>query len=122
MQFIGCIVLGLLAGVASGLFGIGGGLILIPSLIFIFGFSQLTANGTSLVALLLPVGLLGVIEYHRSGKLSGDHIKLGLMIAIGMFVGTYVGARIATSLPQEILRKAFGVFLVLVAARLWFLK
>jgi uncharacterized membrane protein YfcA len=116
------IFIGVLTGIFAGIFGVGGGVILVPVLVFAMGYEQFAANGTSLVALLLPVGLLGVIEYHRAGKISYEQIRIGLIIAIGIFVGTYFGAKIATSLPQTTLRKAFSIFLVGVALKLWFQK
>ena len=115
------IVIGLATGVFSGVFGVGGGVILVPALILLFQFTQIAATGTSLVALLLPVGFLGVLEYYKSGRLSISDIKTGLIIAIGLFFGAYIGARIAVSLPDQILRKSFACFLVLIATRLWFL-
>jgi uncharacterized membrane protein YfcA len=113
---IGC---GAIAGVCSGLFGIGGGVIIVPMLIFFVGYSQRAATGTSLVALLLPVGILGVWEYYRSGAISSEHIKFGLLISIGMFFGALLGAKISLSLDSKTLARAFAVFLVVIAARLW---
>lgn len=113
---------GLCAGILSGLFGIGGGIILVPMLIFGLGYSQASANGTSLVALLLPVGILGVLTYYRAGKIGPTEIKAGLMIAVAMFFGAWVGAQLAIRLPEQFLRRLFSVFLVVVAFRLWFMK
>lgn len=110
---------GLAAGICSGIFGIGGGVIIIPFLIFAFGFNQQTANGVSLVALLLPVGLLGVIAYYRAGVITTEHVKMGLSIATGMFFGAYFGARFALALPEVILRRSFAIFLCALAVRLW---
>lgn len=119
MHILGMILIGLLTGVCSGIFGIGGGVIIVPSLVFLLGFSQQTANGTSLVALLLPVGLLGVLEYYKVGKIDSTHIKAGFLIAIGIFFGAYLGAKIAIALPELILKRVFSVFLFLMAIRLW---
>ncbi len=110
---------GLLAGVLSGMFGIGGGLIIVPVLVLLMGFTQHTANATSLVALLLPVGILGVLEYYRAGKLSTEHILFGILIAVGLFAGAFLGAKIATSLTNDMLRKIFAVFIGIVAVRMW---
>ena len=120
MQSILMIITGLIAGIASGLFGIGGGIIIVPALVLICRFSQLTANATSMVALLLPVGTLGVLEYYKDGKITLEHIKLGLLIALGIFFGALVGVKLANMLPEDILRKMFSVFLVVVALRIWF--
>ncbi|NTU67596.1 MAG: sulfite exporter TauE/SafE family protein [Chlorobiaceae bacterium] len=119
MQFVYLIGIGIAAGMLSGMFGVGGGVIIVPALVLLFGMSQQSANATSLMALLLPVGLLGVLEYYRLGRLSAEHIWFGLTIAIGLFVGAFFGARIALGMSGELLRKAFGVFLVIVAIRLW---
>ena len=85
------LALGLAAGVLSGMFGIGGGLVIVPVLVIGFGLTQKTATGTSLFALLMPVGLLGVIEYWRRREIRLDY---GLLIALGLFGGAYFGARI----------------------------
>ena len=119
LQGLLMLFLGGITGVFSGLFGIGGGIILVPFLIFALGYSQVTATATSLVALLLPVGLLGVTTYYRAGKITPMNIKAGLLISIGLFFGAYVGARLALFLPTPLLRKSFATFLVLVAVRMW---
>lgn len=122
LQLGSFLITGLVAGISSGIFGIGGGVIIVPILVLLLKLPQYTANGTSLVALLLPVGLLGAIEYYKEGKIGPEHIKFGLLIAVGMFFGTYVGSRVAVSLSPQLLRKAFSVLLVALATRLWFLK
>lgn len=114
------LVIGLLTGVFSGIFGVGGGVILVPILVLLFKYAPQTASGTSLVALLLPVGLLGVLEYYKVGKIGPTHIYAGLIIAVGLFFGTYFGAKFAAHLPTEILQKCFAVFLIFIAIRLWF--
>ncbi len=111
--------LGLFVGIFSGLFGIGGGIILIPILVLLLGYSQVAATGTSLIALLLPVGFLAVLEYYKAGKLDASNIRTGLFISIGMFLGAYIGAKFALQMPATILRKSFSGFLVLIALRLW---
>lgn len=114
LVFIG---IGLLAGVLSGVFGIGGGVVIVPALIVLAGLAPISATGTSLGALLLPVGALGAWEYYRRGDM-----KLGasLWIALGLFFGAWVGAKLAHHLTPNQLKKAFAVFLVLVAGRMWF--
>jgi uncharacterized protein len=107
---------GLLAGVLSGLFGIGGGVLIIPALIFLAHFSTKLAIGTSLGAMLLPVGLLGAYTYYQNGNL---HPKASLLIGLGLFVGAYCGARLAQQLSGVTLQRMFAVLLVLVAVRLW---
>ncbi len=120
VQLIGLLVVGVSAGLLSGLFGVGGGIIIVPALALLFGMTQQSAIATSLMALLLPVGFLGVLEYYRAGKISAENIWIGLVIAAGLFVGAYFGAKIATHLSSEMLRKAFAVFMGIVALHLWF--
>jgi uncharacterized membrane protein YfcA len=105
------LALGGLAGILGGMFGIGGGLVIVPALVLAFGVDQKTATGTSLFALLWPVGLLGVLEYYRRGELRWDY---GTWIAIGLFLGAYFGARITGSLSASQMKRAYGVFLVVV--------
>lgn len=108
-------LLGLLAGVISGLFGVGGAVVIIPGLVLIAKLPQHTAHGTSLGALLLPVGLLGVMEYSKRHQV---HWAYAAVVAAGLLIGAYFGARLAGSLNDVMLRKAFGVFLLLVSAKL----
>ncbi|TAH38768.1 MAG: sulfite exporter TauE/SafE family protein [Alphaproteobacteria bacterium] len=114
------ISIGLLAGICSGLFGIGGGVIMVPLMMLILGFVQTTANGTSLVALLLPVGVLGAWQYYQAGKITNEHIAYGLLLALGLFIGAYFGSKIAINMDETLLRKCFAVFLVCISLRLWF--
>ncbi|MGZ3796065.1 MAG: TSUP family transporter [Pseudobdellovibrionaceae bacterium] len=120
MTFLIPILIGAAAGIASGLFGIGGGIIIIPLLLFTYKFSQQVSTATSLIALLLPVGSLGLWQYYRSGFVTNENIKIGFLIALGMIVGTFYGAKIATFLEADTLTKMFAVFLLLVAIRVWF--
>jgi uncharacterized protein len=110
------LAIGLLAGVLSGLFGIGGGILIIPSLILLAKFHAKLAIGTSLGAMLLPVGLLGAYAYYQQGNLS---IKASLGIGVGLFFGAYVGAKLAQGLSGATLQRMFAVFIVLMAIRLW---
>ena len=105
------ILLGLVAGVVGGMFGIGGGLIMVPALILLYQFDQSHAFGTSLFAQLLPVGLLGVAEYWRRGQVN---MNAGLCIALGLFVGAWIGARLVGVIPKEPMKQAYGVFLLAV--------
>ena len=122
MFISGLVGIGILAGISAGIFGVGGGIILVPMMVLVLGYAQHMANGTSLVALLLPVGILGVMEYYHAGKIGPENIKAGLIIAIGMLLGTLLGARIAISLSPLVLRRAFAVFLVFAATKLWLAK
>ena len=115
MQTLGLLLIGVLAGVCAGMFGIGGGLIIVPALVFFYGLTQHAAVGTSLGALLLPVGALSAWVYWKNGNLN---VTYSLLIAAGLLIGAYFGARLAGSLNDAMLRKAFGVFLLLVSAKL----
>jgi len=108
-------LIGLMAGVLSGLFGIGGGIIVVPALIFLVGLSVREATGTSLAALLLPVGLLGVLTYARMGAVK---LPVAALLAAGLLIGTYLGARLALNLPEVLLRRGLAVLLLLVALQL----
>jgi hypothetical protein len=105
------LLLGLVAGVFSGMFGIGGGLIIVPALILIFHESPRTAIGTSLFALMWPVGLLGVIEFWRNGHLRP---VLGALIAVGLFFGAYLGAKVTLSISTASMKRSYAVFLLVV--------
>jgi len=111
-------LVGFAAGVVSGLFGVGGAIVVIPGLMMVAGLDQLTANGTSLAALLLPVGILGALEYYRRGQVN---VAYAAIIAVGLFVGPLLGAKLAGALPAVALRRAFGGFLLLVSVKflLW---
>ncbi|GAC1409687.1 MAG: sulfite exporter TauE/SafE family protein [Gemmatimonadaceae bacterium] len=110
------IAIGLVAGVLAGIFGIGGGIVIGPALILLAKFQPQLATGTSLGGLLLPVGALGAWEYYRRGHLD---ITAALWIALGLLFGTWVGAKLAQSLSGPQLQKAFAIFLVLIAIRVW---
>ena len=104
--------IGVFAGMASGLIGIGGGIIIIPCLIYIFGFSQHAAQGTTLAMLVPPIGLLAAWTYYKQG-----HVNLpvaGLM-CLGFVLGGYIGAKFAVGFSEVILRKIFGACLLVIA-------
>lgn len=110
------VTIGAVAGILSGLFGIGGGLLIVPALVIVAHFHFKLAIGTSLGALLLPVGALGVYAYHQNGHLD---LRASLLIGLGLFFGAWVGARLAQVIPSATLQRMFAVFLVLAAVRLW---
>jgi uncharacterized protein len=110
------LVIGLAAGVLSGLFGIGGGVVIVPALLLLGRLPMITATGTSLAALLLPVGALGAWEYYRHGHLN---IPAAALIALGLFLGAWFGARLAQDVSGPTLRRLFALFMVAVAIRLW---
>ncbi len=116
MSMLLLLALGLAAGVLSGLFGIGGGVVIVSALVLVGRMPILQATGTSLGALLLPVGLLGALEYHRRGMLD---IKASSLIALGLFLGVWFGAKIAIGTPPATLQRLFSVFLIILAVRMW---
>ncbi|HVA97025.1 MAG TPA: TSUP family transporter [Candidatus Acidoferrales bacterium] len=119
MVIVGILLLGLLAGVASGLVGIGGGIIIVPALIYLFGLTQKVAQGTTLALLLPPVGLLAVLAYYKQGYVD---IKIALFLAIGFLVGGWLGAKFATNLSSLWLERIFGFSVLLIAIKMLFFK
>ncbi len=103
------IIIGLAAGIAAGFFGIGGGILVVPGLIYWAGFNQHRATGTSLAVLLPPIGIAAAIEYYRNGNVD---VRAAIFIAIAMMLGGGVGAYLANRLPGPWLRLGFGVFVV----------
>lgn len=116
MSFPTFIAIGLGAGILSGLFGIGGGIVIVPALIFFAKFAPQTATGTSLGALLLPVGALGAWSYHRNGHVD---VRASLLLALGLFVGAYGGALLNQMLQPRTAARLFAIFLVAVAVKVW---
>jgi uncharacterized protein len=113
-QWLALLIVGLVAGVAAGLFGIGGGVIIVPALTIVLGFELKMATGTSLAALLMPVGIFAVVAYYRAGKLK---ISAAFWVALGIVISSYIGAEIALGLDTKILKQLYGIFLLYVAWR-----
>ena len=113
------LLLGLVAGIFSGLIGIGGAIIIIPSLVLLFGLSQHTAQGTTLALMVPPIGLLAAWTYYRQGFVD---FKIAGLICLGFFFGGLAGARFATDIPDDVLRKIFGVILLASSLRMIFYK
>jgi uncharacterized membrane protein YfcA len=111
------LAIGLAAGLLSGLFGIGGGILIVPALLLVGRMQPATATGTSLGALLLPVGALGAWQYYKNGHVD---IRASLLIALGLLVGAFFGARVAQGLDPATAKRAFAVFLLLVSVKIWF--
>ena len=109
------IVLGLIAGVFSGFLGIGGGSVIIPVLVYLYGLTQHEAQGTTLALMVLPIGLLAALRYYYSGNVN---IPMAVFISIGFFVGGFIGATIVQPVPDYLLKKIFGIFLLLIAFRM----
>ena len=108
-------LIGLVGGVVSGLFGVGGAIVIVPALILLVKLPPHTASGTSLASLLLPVGLLGALEYYRRGQVN---IPYAIILAAGLFIGAYVGAHVAGAVSDVALKRAFGGLLLVVAGKL----
>jgi len=111
------ILVGVAAGILGGLVGIGGGIIVVPSLIYFLNFSQKSAQGTSLGLLLLPVGIFGVLEYYKQGHVD---LKIVVILAAGFLAGSYFGSKIALSLPQETVKKIFAILMIILAIKMLF--
>jgi hypothetical protein len=110
------LAIGLGAGVLSGIFGIGGGIVIVPALLYLAKMTPQQASGTSLGALLLPVGALGAWSYYKAGQLEW---KASLLVALGLFIGVYFGAELAHHLDATMLKKGFALLLVVMAVKLW---
>lgn len=113
------VLIGLAAGVSGGLFGIGGGLIIVPALVLFLGMTQHKAQGTSLAVLLAPVGLFGVLNYAKESNVDW---KIGAWIAGAFLIGALGGSKLALNLDQDVMRKSFAVFLIVVGCYLLFKK
>lgn len=113
------IILGLVAGAFAGVFGIGGGMILIPGLIFLFGMTQHQAQGTTLAILVLPIGILAAWKYYQNG-----HVDLAVagFICLGFLFGGLLGADLAQRIPDLALKKLFAVFLFIISINMFFSK
>lgn len=114
---LGGLVLGVVIGGISGLVGIGGGALLIPALVYFYGMSQIRAQGTSLATLLLPIGFFAFWTYYKAGH---SDLKLALILSVGFAAGAWLGGAWAQHLPEIVLRRAFAVLLVVLAAKLAF--
>lgn len=115
MQQILYIAIGLGAGIMGGMFGIGGGTIMIPAMVYLFGLSQLQAQGTSLAVMLPPIGILAALRYYQSGN-----VKLGMaaFICLGFVIGGFIGADMVQNLPNLWIKRAFGVFLLFISLKM----
>ncbi|PSM50389.1 permease [Chroococcidiopsis sp. CCALA 051] len=111
------LILGLTAGIISGMTGIGGGIIILPALVFLFGFSQDLAQGTTLAVLVPPIDFLAAWVYYKHGY---TDIKIAALICLGFFFGGFLGAKIGTTLPSGVLAKLFAVVLLLSAIKVFF--
>ncbi len=113
------ILVGIVVGAISGVVGIGGGILIIPALVWFFGMSQLRAQGTSLGALLAPVGLFAFLEYYRNGQAD---LRIAVLISVGFILGGYFGAVGAQHIPEVWLRRIFAATLIVVGSRMLFTR
>ncbi len=109
------ILLGVIAGIFSGLIGIGGAIIIIPALVLLFGLSQHAAQGTTLALMVPPIGLLAALAYYKQGFVD---LKIAAFVCIGFFIGGLLGAKFALGIPEMILKKIFGVVLLAVSVKM----
>jgi len=119
MNILLYLLLGLISGIFGGLLGIGGAIVIIPCLVLLFGLSQHMAQGTTLALMVPPIGLLAAWTYYKAGFVD---LKVAGLICLGFFIGGFVGARYATQIPDDILRKIFGVMLLIASLKMIFFK
>ena len=116
MEILILLFVGLLAGVISGFLGIGGGIVIIPALVYLLGYSQQNAQGTSLGLLLPPIGILAVLNYHKAGFVN---IKAAAIMCVTFIIGSYFSSKVVVELPESIIKKTFGIFLLFYAFKLF---
>lgn len=112
------LLIGLAAGMLSGLVGVGGGIIIVPCLVYFLGFSQKMAQGTSLGILLLPIGILGVMQFYKQGYID---MRVVVIISLAFLAGSYFGSKWALTLSQENIKKIFAVMMLLISLKMLFL-
>jgi uncharacterized membrane protein YfcA len=113
------IIIGIITGFMAGLLGIGGAIIMIPALVFLLGLTQQGAQGTSLAVMLPPVGILAAYNYYKAGNVN---ITFAIILAVFFIVGSYFGSKLALNLPQSLLKKIFGILLLIIAIRMLLTK
>lgn len=118
-EIITLALIGLTAGVVSGMLGVGGAIIIVPALVFFFGMTQHQAQGTSLAVLLLPVGFLAFWNYYRQGHVN---LKMAFVVILAFFVGGYLGSVLAVHLPEKVLKTGFGILIIVLGLRMIFGK
>ena len=111
------LAIGLFSGMLGGMVGIGGGVVLVPALIYILGFSQLNAQGTSLALIMFPVGVLGVINYYKQGHID---FNIVFILAVGFVVGSFLGSKFAMNIPQAFVKKSFAMLMIVIAMKMLF--
>jgi uncharacterized membrane protein YfcA len=111
------LAIGLFSGMLGGMVGIGGGIVIVPALIYFLGFSQLNAQGTSLALIMFPVGVLGVINYYKQGHVD---FNIVFILAAGFIVGSFLGSKFAMNIPQVVVKKFFAVLMIVIAIKMLF--
>ena len=111
------IIIGFFTGVLGGMVGVGGGIILVPALVFIMGFSQMDAQGTSLALIMFPVGILAVIQYYKQGHVD---FNIVFLLAAGFILGSLLGSKISLAIPQQTVKKIFAVLMLIIACKMLF--
>ena len=111
------ILVGIASGALSGLVGVGGGIIIVPSLVYFLSFSQKQAQGTSLGILLLPIGIFGVVQYYKQSEID---LRVVALVSLGFLIGNLVGSKFALTLSDAVLKKMFAVLMVLIAIKMIF--
>lgn len=114
-QIIILCLIGIFAGIVGGTLGVGGGIIIVPALVFIFGFTQHHAQGTSLAVLLFPIGILAVLNYAREGYVN---YKVALVLILTFVIGSYLGSVLSINLPGKLLKRIFGVLMMIAAIKM----
>lgn len=113
------VFIGIVTGVMAGMLGIGGAIIMVPSLVYIMGLGQQAAQGTSLAVMLPPIGIIAAYNYYKAGQVN---IKFAVILAVFFIVGSYFGSKLSLSLPESTLRKIFGILLLTVALKMLLTK
>ncbi|MFN6378799.1 MAG: sulfite exporter TauE/SafE family protein [Flavobacteriales bacterium] len=109
------VFIGVCAGMLSGFVGVGGGMIIVPGLVFLLGASQLSAQGTSLAVIMLPVGIFGVMNYYKAGHIN---LSFALIIALAFVLGSYIGSKYALKVPEHKIKFLFGLFLLYISIKM----
>jgi len=118
-EILGLMAVGLAAGILSGLIGIGGGVVIVPALVFLFGYSQHKAEGTTLALMIPPIGILAVLPYLKQGHVD---VRAAALICLGFLAGGWIGGHMANSLSNLVLQRVFAIALFLIAVRMFFAK
>jgi uncharacterized protein len=119
IAFLTAVIIGIGVGFFTGTFGLGGGLLLVPALVYFLGINQQTAQGTSIAIMLLPIGLFAFWNYHKSGHVN---IRIAIIIAIAFMAGSFFGSKVSLGIPEPAMRKAFGIVLAIIAVKMILLK